>query len=184
MSRACGGSCRSSRRKSSQWTRSRSIHGASAIESFSANGCTPLGQPAAMKSRSPKSQSPPGIIAHTPGFSIDSSGSAVTWSPTRRNLGSFRVGLGSFRVGVRSSLEDPISTLFDPNLTLNDSIQSQCRLTTGVLVSSTTRSGLKAASFESNASGESSEAMPSRKRTSCPAFFSIVAAVAGTTGKM
>ena len=63
-------------------------------------------------------------------------------------------------------------------------IDRQCRLTTGVFVSRTTRSGANSESFASNASGESSEAIPSRKKTSCPAFFSIVAAVAGTTGKM
>ena len=54
----------------------------------------------------------------------------------------------------------------------------------GVFVSQTTRSGLKAASRDSKASSVSSAAMPSRNRISCPAFFSIVAAVAGTTGKM
>ena len=78
-----------------------------------------------------------------------------------------------------------LAPLGDPvRLSAIFSIHRQWRLTTGVFVSTTMTSGAKSTIARSKSPSSISRAMPSRKRTSCPAFFSIVAAVAGTTGKM
>jgi hypothetical protein len=112
---------------------------------------------------------------------------------SRRNLYGDLLGMAETSLSLPPLRIDDISQILREvapdgavvaGVDLNASTHFQWRLTTGVFVSTTTTSGFASASRRSNSSGVHSSAMPSSQTASCPALFAIVAAVAGTTGKM